>query len=151
MTNDKSVKNGYLFCYSTTEFDEFCTTERFPKVDRTTRSEKPPSSTPSHISDGYHLIMTEGEFTFNHVLNVVMCKEDDSCLGKSLSHSGINSVRSLLELKNDAINNLYFINEAGDKVKTFSWEQGCIRILQSYTNHRSDTCNPIYDWMSITP
>jgi hypothetical protein len=80
-----------------------------------------------------------------------MNREDDSRLGKSLSCSGLNSVRSLLELKNDAINNLYFINEAGDKVKPFSWEQGCIRILQSYTNHRSDTCNPIYDWMSITP
>ena len=80
-----------------------------------------------------------------------MNREDDSGLCKKLSHSGINSVRSFLELKNDTVNNLYFINEAGDKVKPFSWEQGYIWILQSYINHRCDTCNPIYDWISITP
>ena len=59
------------------------------------------------------------------------------------SQLGINSVRSLLELKNDAINHFYFIDEDVDKVKPFSWEQDCIRILKSYTNHRCDTCNPI--------
>ena len=101
MRNDKSVQNDNVSCYSTTEFDEFCTTEGFPTVDRTTRGEKPPSSTPSHISDGHHFIITEEEFTFNHVLNVVMNREDDSRLGKSLSHSGINSVRSLLEFEID--------------------------------------------------
>ena len=36
-------------------------------------------------------------------------------------------------------------------MKPFSWEQGCIPILQSHTNNRCDTCNPIYDWMFITP
>ena len=56
--------------------------------------------------------MTEGQFTCNHFLNVAMNIDEYPCLGKYLSRSGINSVRSFLDLKNDAIINLYFINEA---------------------------------------
>ena len=43
MSNDKSVKNDHVFCYSKTKFDEFCTTEGLPTVHHTTKGENSPS------------------------------------------------------------------------------------------------------------
>ena len=94
----------------------------------------------------------EAQEAFNHVLDVVLVRKDDSPLKKALVSEGISDMFSLVTVDFDAIDTLtYDKSDAEKNVPLTRGDKGLLKTFLRFLSHRSNSGNPIGDkWKDIT-
>jgi len=95
----------------------------------------------------------QAKAAFNHVLNTVLGRGDDSSLKSSLLHDGIEDIFALATIDTDTINALTYKdpNNAGQRLAVSRGDKALVRVFCDFILHRNDIGIPINDnWTGIT-
>ena len=97
------------------------------------------------------LTPTEGRNALVHLLDNLFDLEPDSTLSKALEECGFCDIECVINMTLDAIERLYYTNEAENKIPLKLGEMSPLKHLKVYDAHRSRSGKAIGDdWMGVT-
>ena len=93
----------------------------------------------------------QAKTAFNHILDEVLGRGDNSALKTSLIMDGIEDIFGLASIDLSTINELHHTDASGQRVPVPKGDKSLVRIFRDYIVHCHNSGTPIDDqWTSIT-